>query len=311
MEYNIYKLRFKTAVHLGENNLSKSSNVIFADTLFSALCTEAIKEGTEYLDEFVKTVKENQLQFSDCMPYIGDKYYIPKPVKKIDNGENGDSSIKKQYKKLKYIPIDQFDEYLNGKLDPSDTNKNYSDNIGNYEMKTSSAVRGLDETLPYHVQSFRFKKNSGLYLIVGFEDYDSLDIFDNLLDMLSYTGIGGKKSSGLGKFDIVTGKFPEEFKNRLSKTGKEYMTLAISLPSDNELETVTDNSNSRYILKKRSGFVESESYSDTFQRKKDIFMFQAGSCFTEKYLGDIFDVKGNGNHPVYRYGKPMWMEVTG
>lgn len=148
MEYNIYKLRFKTAVHLGENNLSKSSNVIFADTLFSALCTEAIKEGTEYLDEFVKTVKENQLQFSDCMPYIGDKYYIPKPVKKIDNGENGDSSIKKQYKKLKYIPIDQFDEYLNGKLDPSDTNKNYSDNIGNYEMKTSSAVRGLDETLP-------------------------------------------------------------------------------------------------------------------------------------------------------------------
>ena len=177
MEYNIYKLRFKTAVHLGENNLSKSSNVIFADTLFAALCTEAIKEGTEYLDEFVKTVKENQLQFSDCMPYIGDKYYIPKPVKKIDNGENGDSSIKKQYKKLKYIPIDQFDEYLNGKLDPSDTNKNYSDNIGNYEMKTSSAVRGLDETLPYHVQSFRFKKNSGLYLIVGFEDYDSLDIF--------------------------------------------------------------------------------------------------------------------------------------
>ena len=311
MEYNIYKLRFKTAVHLGENNLSKSSNVIFADTLSSALCTEAIKEGTEYLDEFVKTVKENQLQFSDCMPYIGDKYYIPKPVKKIDNGENGDSSIKKQYKKLKYIPIDQFDEYLNGKLDPSDTNKNYSDNIGNYEMKTSSAVRGLDETLPYHVQSFRFKKNSGLYLIVGFEDCDSLDIFDNLLDMLSYTGIGGKKSSGLGKFDIVTGKFPEEFKNRLSKTGKEYMTLAISLPSDNELETVTDNSNSRYILKKRSGFVESESYSDTFQRKKDIFMFQAGSCFTEKYLGDIFDVKGNGNHPVYRYGKPMWMEVTG
>ena len=129
--------------------------------------------------------------------------------------------------------------------------------------------------------------------------------------MLSYTGIGGKKSSGLGKFDIVTGKFPEEFKNRLSKTGKEYMTLAISLPSENELETVTDNSNSRYILKKRSGFVESESYSDTFQRKKDIFMFQAGSCFTEKYLGDIFDVKGNGNHPVYRYGKPMWMEVTG
>ena len=37
MDYKIYKLKFKTAVHFGNGMLNSSERVLRADTLFSAL----------------------------------------------------------------------------------------------------------------------------------------------------------------------------------------------------------------------------------------------------------------------------------
>ena len=32
-------------------------------------------------------------------------------------------------------------------------------------------------------------------------------------------------------------------------------------------------------------------------------------CFKTIFKGDIFNVGNQGQHPVYRYAKPLWMEV--
>lgn len=86
------------------------------------------------------------------------------------------------------------------------------------------------------------------------------------------------------------------------------MTLSVSLPREEELETAL--AGAEYLLLKRSGFVASERYAPEQMRKKDLYVFQAGSCFPEKFHGDIYDVSDTcGRHPVYRYAKPMWMEV--
>ena len=45
------------------------------------------------------------------------------------------------------------------------------------------------------------------------------------------------------------------------------------------------------------------------RRKRDFHVFAAGSCFANQFLGDIFDVSTGGAHPVYRYAKPLFMEV--
>ena len=61
MEYKIIKFIFETGVHFGNGSLDTSEKSFMADTLFSALCIEAVKEGEERLAALVGSVKENRL----------------------------------------------------------------------------------------------------------------------------------------------------------------------------------------------------------------------------------------------------------
>lgn len=45
MEYKAYKLKFLTGVHFGKGSLDDTSYAFCADTLFSALCIEALKDS--------------------------------------------------------------------------------------------------------------------------------------------------------------------------------------------------------------------------------------------------------------------------
>ena len=44
MYYKIIKLKFLTEVHFGEKSLDKGNKTIYADSIFSALCHEAVGE---------------------------------------------------------------------------------------------------------------------------------------------------------------------------------------------------------------------------------------------------------------------------
>lgn len=85
------------------------------------------------------------------------------------------------------------------------------------------------------------------------------------------------------------------------------MSLSCSLPKYNELETVLEGAS--YLLQKRSGFVVSDKYSEEPLRKRDLYILKAGSCFRTIFEGDIYDVSDGGTHAVYRYAKPLFMEV--
>ena len=61
MEYKAYKLRFLTGVHFGKGSLDDTSYAFCADTLFSALCIEALKDSEQRLNNFVNTVKSGKL----------------------------------------------------------------------------------------------------------------------------------------------------------------------------------------------------------------------------------------------------------
>ena len=63
----------------------------------------------------------------------------------------------------------------------------------------------------------------------------------------------------------------------------------------------------RYLLQRRSGFIASDDYSDKNVKKNDLYTFAAGSAFKNSFSGDIYDVSGNGRHPVYRYAKPFFI----
>lgn len=311
MKRTIYKLKFETGVHFGNGFLADSESTFQADTLFSALCIEAVKiGGEEKINKFVKAANEGKIKISDSFPYIGKTLFIPKPFMPLETDKNkkSNSKEKKAYKKLKYLPINELDKYLKGDLDVISVNKEVG-KLGINEERNVAAVRKEEDAEPYHLGVYRFSDGAGLYIIAEFESDESKKLFDELFKSLSYTRIGGKVSAGLGRFKIEEEKISKELEKRFdnAESSNVKMSLSVSLPKDEEMDCALENA--FYRVEKRSGFVASEKYSDSLVKKRDLYVIQAGGCFEKVFEGSIVDVSISGAHPVYRYAKPLFMEV--
>lgn len=302
MEYAIYKLDFQTGVHFGEGMLNDSATTFHADQLFSALYIEALKMGKA--EEFLAQVQHGRLLFSDAFPYIGQQYLLPKPMLYVEPKEQGVSEQKKAYKKLRYLPVEWMKEFLDGNIDLT---KKYVEEYGCFQQQTMASVRQEEETMPYRVGTYYFLDGCGLYVVISYEGKEEKELFEELMESLSYTGIGGKKSSGLGKFSFVKGKMSDIYLDYLKYPAEMKMLLSTALPRETELTKALEGAS--YQLLKRSGFVASDQYASEWMKKKDIYVFQAGSCFRNPFEGDIYDVSNGGRHPVYRYAKSMFMGV--
>ncbi len=277
MERTIVKLNFLSPIHIGNRSLGDSEYEIKADTLFSALCIES---GD--IDKVLREVREKGLRISDALPFIDEFYYIPKPMIYIEQKEEN----YKLFKKINYITEDTLDFFLKGELYPEDELENFI--LGESDIRTRVAIGGD----PYQVGTFTFNKNAGLYVIV---EHTSDYIFE-VFERLQYSGLGGKRSSGLGRFSFTLEPcydFPQ---------GDKKILLNTAMAKEDELEEALRGAN--YLLQKRAGFIHESNY-----KKQDFYSFKAGSVFVNTFQGDIFDV-GNDQHPVYRYCLPMFMGVN-
>lgn len=308
MNYVIYKLRFLTPVHFGKKALNDTEYTLGADTLYSALCHEAINNSEDTLEKFVANTKNGLLSISDVFPYMNNDYMLPKPYVNVERTErSGDSIVKKAFKKLKYISVSEIDSFVEGAFDV--TKAISMKELGVEDLKISVSIRGLEETLPYEVGYYVFNEGNGLYFLMGYQNDEQKVLFDTLIESLSYSGIGGKRNSGYGRFEYECVAVPELLLRRLNSDGARYMALSVCLPTDNELDEVL--SNAQFSVVKRSGFVASSTYSPEQTRKNDLYLLASGSCFDMRFAGDVYDVSsGLGTHPVYRYAKPIFMEIS-
>ena len=309
MKYEIFKLRFHTGVHIGGGRLHDSEAVIMADTLFSALCQEAVLlYGQDGIQKLVHGVERNELLLTDAMPVYQDTYYIPKPMLRIENENSGDSKQKKEFKNLEYIRFESLCSYLNGTLDPV-AEKRTMETFGKTEIRTMSSVADGRDAKPFPVGVFQYGEGWGLYFILAYAEEELRDLVEELLMSLELSGIGGKRSAGLGKFTLDYAKMPEALLHRLDtrQEGAYHMALSVSMADAAELEDALQDAQYRII--RRSGFVASYSYAESFRRKQDFFMFRAGSTFKNPFSGTLQDVSSGGSHAVYRYGKPLFLEV--
>ena len=307
MEYAGYRLIFSQGVHFGSTTVESAEMTFGADRLFSALCQEAVSVGGERLAELHSMAEKGELLLSDAFPYAEGEYYLPKPLLRIQkSGKETDAKERKKYKKLSYVPVGQFAAFVKGNADIDALGRQ---DFGKKAVKTSVNLQG-EESVPYRIGTFNFsEKNDGsLYILVAYQDKKRKNFLEELLDMLSFSGLGGRRAAGLGRFELYGADLPKELKAGLTRGSGLYMNLSIALPQDEELSEALEGA--RYLLTKRSGFIASESYAEEPHRKRDIYAFQAGSCFKKKFRGQIADVSAPyGNHPVYRYLKPIWMGI--
>ena len=303
MDYRLYKLSFTTPVHFGTGVLNESAIGFCGDTLFSALYIEALK--LNLADQLYRAVDMGKLRLSDAFPYIGRQYFLPKPMIYIEPKDQGNSVVKKQYKKLKYIPVTELQSFFAGDMEPESCSLQ---GLGREYSQVMTAVRREEEdALPYRVGNYLFNENSGLYVIASLEDSETKELLEELFDSLSYSGIGGKRGSGKGRFILKQGTVSESFQTMLDKKSDRYMMIASALPKEEEMEDALEGAS--YQVQKRSGFVYSASFAEEETKKRDLYTLQAGSCFTKTFDGDIYDVSEGGNHPVYRYAKGMFLGV--
>ena len=318
MLYKLYKLNFLTPVHFGSEkqgtSLENVSVTCHSDTFFSAICNEFVKLYDELdLDDYKDLFEEGKILITSLFPYVGEHLFIPKPsiIVERQNAKEVEYKNKKKMKKLEFIKISEFKHYLeclkSGEPFVYDE-KEYE--FAKYSDVPKVALRIDDDNNKiYHVGAYSFKQDSGLYFVAKFEDESYVDQFENIIESLQYSGIGGKRSAGYGKFELYDvielddNLLPSEetLLELLQSDGGYQMTLSLVSPDEDELEC--DFSNSYYNLIKREGFVYSVDYADSLVKRKNLVMFKEGSCFDFDIRGTIQDVSDNGKHPVYRYGK--------
>lgn len=326
MKSYIYKLKFTTPVHFGINSLTNSTPTCLADTLFSAICVRWI-EIFSNLDELIESVNKNEFLLSDSFPYVDKEFYIPKPVIYLEKKYEGESKVdKKEMKSINYIPINKLDKYIdflvNGGNLPFKSNLKYCQEE---LIRKASILREPEElkdnkkskddnikrTEIYNISVYRFLDNCGIYFILRCKEEIKQKI-DIAIDSLSMSGLGGKRSLGYGKFQFESYE-SDYFDKLLDKKADYYMALTTFLPTSEEIRTFNKDK-STYTLVERGGFVESLEYSSSNDRaskkKKPLVMFGAGSCFDMKFEGQLFNVsKDDKKHPVYKYGKPLFLGV--
>lgn len=327
MRFCLYKLRFVTPVHFGgesgSSGLVAAEHSLRSDSFFSALCEEAAALGK--LEALLEAARGGDLILSDLLPFIGEEYYLPKPFlqpKKNRKIEAGSGKGRKLFKKLPFIPVSRFAEYIDSALtgadlDPEELLKTY-EKLGRSEVRTLAAVRGLDDSLPFHLGVYVFNEDAGLYVLTAVKDEKTKSLFEIILKALAFSGLGGKRSAGLGKFepdDVIY--LDEPYHENLEKMadllsggkGGSHITLNTSLPLDSELEKVMEAAS--YSLVRRGGFVGSTAFAARPLKKNELYAFAAGSCFKLAFEGGLYEVSGGaGSHPVYRYLKPLFAEVA-
>ena len=94
----------------------------------------------------------------------------------------------------------------------------------------------------------------------------------------------------------------------MMQSPKHYLLLTTSLPTDGELEDVLDGA--YYQLARRGGYVQSNTFSSTPQRKRTQYFLAAGATLARTFAGALYNVADAGAHPVYRYAKPMMLGAS-
>lgn len=312
MDGKLVKLHFPGPVHFGQGRLTDGAYTCDAATLFSALFIEALHLGQQ--EALLEAARSGVLTLSDAFPFRADTFYLPKPLvepvtPKATAEQAPDSREKKANKKLDYISVASYGAYLGGTFNALAEYENLArgGGFGSAYVQTKVNLTRADgpDAKPYQVGGFHYAPDAGIYFLVqgGYE-------LEPLLSQLQYSGLGGKRTSGYGRFSYTVEPVSALGKElAIAPAGGRHMLLSSAAPWEEEL-TEDLLSGARYKLQRKGGFVQSASHATTPQKKRDLYLFGPGSVFGKTFEGAVFDVNDTpGAHSVYRYARAMWLEV--
>ena len=320
MNYYVYKIKFLAPFHTGNGDGSASmlstSMTLRADTIFSALCNEAARSfSIEEVLKIIDLCKDGKLLLSDTFPYCGDKLYLPKPIYPLSDNAVFDVENRKEIKSLSWLPcsktgMEAFSEYIKTGYMQNASSMKTKFAVSSVYTKTTLS-RNNDNTVPFRVSAYEFLKDCGLYGIIGCEDESDKELICRLFYLMSFGGIGGMTSRGYGRFsfELMTkrSEYTDYLLSKIGKKAENNLLLTTSLPEKDEINNVLDGA--YYNIVRRGGFSFSPN-TDIMVKKETGFFLSSGSVLKNTFKGNVYKVGRNGNHSIYRYSKPIFMEVT-
>ncbi|NEQ34754.1 MAG: type III-A CRISPR-associated RAMP protein Csm4, partial [Leptolyngbya sp. SIO4C5] len=130
------------------------------------------------------------------------------------------------------------------------------------------------------------------------------------LAILGEEGLGGERSSGAGRFTILSWEsLPPEWEAIINFQSGDHYSL-VSLFWDDSVSLDWLGESARYTLQERGGWIASP-YSGRQLRRQMICMFEEGSVFPHSPQGQLADVtpEGFNKHTIYRNGIAMSLPV--
>ncbi|WP_455629521.1 type III-A CRISPR-associated RAMP protein Csm4 [Parabacteroides sp.] len=321
--YTLVKLKDMTPLHIGtgKENYDFSALDLQSDTLSAALAAMKAQNGESGdLEEFL-----NSFTISSAFPFVGDRYFLPKPQGKISvTVSDGEEYVsRKKLKKIKYIEVDLWSDLVAGKevsvverqlqdkfllsIRNGDFRKPYKSQVN--QRVTISREEGIDAD-PFFFEWVYFHSDSGLYCLLDTQESQRDDLI-RLFKQLGEFGVGTDKNIGGGKFDV-------EIRN-LSlpeiATPDSQLLLSLFIPAKEEVERL-NLQDSWYDLLQRGGYIAGSQEMDfRHLRKKSVYMFKVGSVFktTDRLSGKVVNLRPRWDdeqlHSVFRSGKPFVVPV--
>ena len=282
------------------------------------------------------------VKFSSTLIYTqnsqGCTYYLPRPNAKPPGYPLEDLAFYKAYKKLKYLPLDVWQRwYQDSGIGDRDIDEltlktqvkktegdletagvfSYGKTYQTATYPKVSIDRRTAATNFYHTGFTQFNcepnKRSGLYFLLNFPQEDAKLESDlhAALSLLGENGLGGKRSSGAGRFEVeYWGKLPTEWQDiKLDRLESSKHHCLLSLFWRKSVEnTFLDNSS--YELIERGGWIGSP-FSGRQLRRKKVHMFAEGSVFVSQPSGQLAVVTPDGfnKHPIYRSGISLSLPI--
>ena len=334
--YTVYRLTFKTQLHLGRASgsaqegslgLEKTETYIPADTLFSALCqTWATFYGTESLTDFLDPYTENRsvlpFMLTSAFPFAGNLYLFPKPLIWSD--------ASKESKRVQFVSQSIFQSIISGnpvvfdksnlmngervwvtptekkQLEISDDNSDFRIWTTNTRPRVTLGSQNAGSQI-WHVETVQFNTGCGLWFAVEFDADETKQRIETLLRVLADTGIGGERNAGYGLFDFA--------EVRLEMPGVEqsdqFVTLSPICPKSPEQLAELRTGDIAYALNPLTGWVNT---TGMVSQRKQVSMFTEGSVLHtgDAQIGRLVDLRpDNWAHPVYRYGYAWQVGIEG
>jgi len=304
----LYKLRFKSSIHLGQREvfLEETDVIVHSDTFFSAFChCYFLLYGEKELEELINKFKNGNppFLFTSLFPFWNKKIYFPIPLNQIPK--------EKELKKLNFIEKEGFERLLNGEkienlleykfipaIDKNDKEDKEPWDIINNPRVGLSRISSHPGEAYFHFGEVFYKENAGLYFIVDFKDLSIESKFISTLRLMGDEGIGGDRTVGKGHFEILN-KEGDKIEIKQPKNSQNYILLSLYYPDINE---ISDLKEGYYEIIEKRGYIYSP-YSKTL-RKKSLKMFKEGSVFPSFKKGKIVDITPEifKKHKIYKYG---------